>query len=517
MRPCLLPLALLVPAMAAAVPLELSHQGRLFDSSGVALDGAHDLTVSLYATPTDTTPVWTDTFSTNVSEGHFHLLLGSGAEPFTGEEFSGDALWVGLAVDGDAEIATRNVLVSVPYAIHAGTATDVVGGVVDVQEVRIDGIVVIDSSGAFVGVGGGSDGVTLAGLDCSADETAMFDGLDWTCAELNAAHTHVGEDITSGRVSIDVLPVGDSDGTVAAGVHTHDFADITGTLSSNQLPADLGTTLGTLLGSGSVDLGSGSTVGGAPISTGAHYSDSSAVAAMGSKGAGNALNHDRYANSEAVAAMGGKGAGNPLHHDRYANSEAVAAMGSKGAGNPLNHDRYTDAAAVAAVEGASDVALTGELTAGAGIKNRSWKMVYQQSFTRAPAGWSNTARSVCGNEANYMLGGYGLFSNTDVTYTVANLPEHTEVKVALDYHFIDSWDGEKGYIRVDTTEIWSKTEVYDGGNNICGQSWGETLNYPAEGEMAHSADSFVLHVGSTLDQGPTDESFGFDNVRVWVR
>ena len=79
------------------------------------------------------------------------------------------------------------------------------------------------------------------------------------------------------------------------------------------------------------------------------YVDANAVSAMGGKGAGNPLNHDRFTAAEAVAAMGAKGAGNALHHDRYGDADAVAAMGAKGAGNALHHDRYTDGDAIAAL------------------------------------------------------------------------------------------------------------------------------------------------------------------------
>jgi hypothetical protein len=34
---------------------------------------------------------------------------------------------------------------------------------------------------------------------------------------------------------------------------------------------------------------------------------------------------------------------------------------------------------------------------------------------------------------------------------------------------------------------------------------------------AHSASSISLLAGSTLDQDPTDESFGIDNVYLWLR
>ena len=162
-RFALVSLALALPSLAAAVPLELTHSGRLFDSSGTPLDGSHDLAVSLYDAPAGSTPSWTDTFSAELDEGFFTVRLGSGTV-LPAELFDGSLLYVAMAVDGEAELSGRLPLTSVPYAVrtlhaatsdeatHAATAdsaTEVTGGVVNASSVQINGVTVIDGTGAI--------------------------------------------------------------------------------------------------------------------------------------------------------------------------------------------------------------------------------------------------------------------------------------------------------------------------------------------------------------------------------
>jgi len=86
------------------------------------------------------------------------------------------------------------------------------------------------------------------------------------------------------------------------------------------------------------------------------YSDADAVAAMGSIGSTNALNHARYADADAATAMGVLGNTNPLHHARYTDGEAQSAMATHVSAADAHHTLYTDADAQAAV-GAHTTAL----------------------------------------------------------------------------------------------------------------------------------------------------------------
>ncbi|MCP4238960.1 MAG: collagen-like protein, partial [bacterium] len=51
MRTSLVALASLLAGSAMAAPIELSHQGRLLDSTGHPIDGSHNLDVALYDAP----------------------------------------------------------------------------------------------------------------------------------------------------------------------------------------------------------------------------------------------------------------------------------------------------------------------------------------------------------------------------------------------------------------------------------------------------------------------------------
>jgi hypothetical protein len=337
-----LALATAAPALADDVPALLTHQGRLADADGVPLDGAHEIAISLYDASGN--PLWTDTFPAQLVNGHFAIVLGSGLA-LPPSVFDAGHVEVGVAVDGEAELTPRQRISSVPYALRAQQAVGVQGGVVDATEIRIDGTLVIDGSGALVG---GAD--PLAALHCGVDEVPVFDGVDWGCGALGGEHTHDAAAITSGTLDIARIPVGTGDTEVAAGSHTHALSELGGRLLASQLPPDLD---------------GATTLGGQPILTGAPYTDDLARAAMGGKANTNALNHDRYSNSEAVTAMGAKANTNALNHDRYSNSEAVAAMGAKANTNALNHDRYTDADARAALSG-GDIDLGGRSLWGIG-------------------------------------------------------------------------------------------------------------------------------------------------------
>ncbi len=226
----ILALVLAAPAAAAAVPLELHHQGRVFDAVGQPIDGAHDLSLSLYDAPSGGTAVWQETQSLVFDVGYFSVPLGADAgNPLDLDLFAGDEMWLGLSVDTGPELSPRVQLRSVPFAFRAGhaatadvatdalaadhatsadsatsattadsatTATNLSGGTVDATEVRIDGTVVIDSSGALQ--------VTPA------------------------AHNHAAADVVSGLFDVARLPVGGGSTQVAAGDHTHDASEITG-------------------------------------------------------------------------------------------------------------------------------------------------------------------------------------------------------------------------------------------------------------------------------------------------
>ena len=241
-RANVLALALLVPSLAAAVPLEIPHQGRLLDSAGDPLESTHTLDLVLYSTSAGGTELWSDTFSVAFDNGYFDLILGAG-NPLDLSVFDNDDIYLGMTVDGGTELPERLKLASVPFALGAGDLAS--GAVLDVSEVRVDGTTVIDSTGAITAPVSWSDITdvpddigtdTLAELVCSADDVPQWDGSTWGCVAANT-HEHEAGAITSGKLDIDRLPVGDDDESVASGAHVHSADAITsGTLDAARLP-----------------------------------------------------------------------------------------------------------------------------------------------------------------------------------------------------------------------------------------------------------------------------------------
>ncbi len=259
MRPYLLVLATLLATSAIAAPLHLTHQGRLFDNMGRQFDGPHDLNVTLYDAPTSGNVLWSDTMSNvDFSEGYYAIDIGGGVG-LSASAFDGDDVWLELAVDGTPALS-RVKLASVPYALQAqratsaasaDTADSVSGGVVDASELRINGSVVIDSSGDLLALSGGS----LSDLSCTLSQVPTYNGATWGCGPALPTHTHNADDITSGTLAIGRLPVGSSATDVAAGDHNHAVSDGTGVLDAGQMPT------------AAVNLVIGSTVNNVAIST----------------------------------------------------------------------------------------------------------------------------------------------------------------------------------------------------------------------------------------------------------
>lgn len=110
-------------SLFSQTPRTISYQGVLADQSGNFLpDGIHAVSLSLYDTPTGGGAFFTETTTVTVVRGVFNVILGStgGGIP---ESVSFDrAYFLGVAVDGGAELQPRTPMTSVPYAMRASFA-----------------------------------------------------------------------------------------------------------------------------------------------------------------------------------------------------------------------------------------------------------------------------------------------------------------------------------------------------------------------------------------------------------
>ncbi|MBI2984193.1 MAG: hypothetical protein HYY50_01035 [Candidatus Kerfeldbacteria bacterium] len=111
-------LGLLVPTLTLAVPLQIPYSGQLSEN-GQLVNGTRDLTINIYADSVGGSPVYAETFAgATVQNGIYHLNLNPDQSVW-----DGSVRWLGISVNGGAELTPRTKVGTVPYAVRAGVAS----------------------------------------------------------------------------------------------------------------------------------------------------------------------------------------------------------------------------------------------------------------------------------------------------------------------------------------------------------------------------------------------------------
>jgi len=106
---------------SADIPEVMSYQGVLRDGSGNPVpDGGYDVSFRIYDVETGGTPLWTETQTLTATGGIIYAHLGS-VTTLTTLEFD-VPYWLGISVEGGAELVPLTALTTAPYAAHAGWA-----------------------------------------------------------------------------------------------------------------------------------------------------------------------------------------------------------------------------------------------------------------------------------------------------------------------------------------------------------------------------------------------------------
>jgi hypothetical protein len=119
-------LPLRAPTLAGDSTTTISYQGRLADSTGnpITTSGV-GMQFRLYNTDTGGSPLWEESHTAvPVEDGLFHVLLGS-TDPIPVSLLANNStLWLGITVGADSEMAPREQIASVPYAMIASTVAN---------------------------------------------------------------------------------------------------------------------------------------------------------------------------------------------------------------------------------------------------------------------------------------------------------------------------------------------------------------------------------------------------------
>ena len=115
---------------STSVPRVVRLDGQFVPANGLPPAAVETVTLSIYASQTDETPLWSETQDVRVdAQGRYAVLLGaSTAEGIPASVLSGEARWLGIRFvrPGDVE-QPRVPMTSVPYALRASDA-DTLGG-----------------------------------------------------------------------------------------------------------------------------------------------------------------------------------------------------------------------------------------------------------------------------------------------------------------------------------------------------------------------------------------------------
>lgn len=251
-----------VPAIASAAPLEIPHQGRLVDSTGVPLEGDHNVTVSLFDVGNGGTPMWNEDITATFDNGFYAVTLGRTSSNPLKTSFTEGALYLQIAVDGGPAL-DRLKVGSVPFALNSEVSRSVRGGSVDATSISINGTEVISSDGTFTGTV--SD--TLDELSCSHSQIAKWNNSAsaWECGDEvlrsiscangqivtwnNSAAAWQCADLTSAEDILGVIqgsPIALAAGSTVdgKGISTLTSSDVVSTVESTDLALSASTTIG---------------------------------------------------------------------------------------------------------------------------------------------------------------------------------------------------------------------------------------------------------------------------------
>jgi hypothetical protein len=116
--------ALIASGAQATVPELIPVQGVLTDGDGEFIDGATDMTFTLYDAVDATTAIWTEDQSVDVDEGFFTAYLGSVTALAPADIIAASELWLGVTVGTDEEM-DRVQMAAVPFALEAQRCSQV--------------------------------------------------------------------------------------------------------------------------------------------------------------------------------------------------------------------------------------------------------------------------------------------------------------------------------------------------------------------------------------------------------
>eukprot|EP00824_Muranothrix_gubernata_P020275 TRINITY_DN40561_c0_g1_i1.p1 TRINITY_DN40561_c0_g1~~TRINITY_DN40561_c0_g1_i1.p1 ORF type:complete len:211 (-),score=33.89 TRINITY_DN40561_c0_g1_i1:314-916(-) len=148
----------------------------------------------------------------------------------------------------------------------------------------------------------------------------------------------------------------------------------------------------------------------------------------------------------------------------------------------------------------------------------SWTPVVFETFDDGAFGWSNNSVSECGScHTGAILGGPCKFAGREVEKAYEGLPPHNMIRIRAQFWFLDDWNHETGFMKVDDKMAWTMWAPHNiawRGINVCGGSGPDFIGQLIDVTLAHEESCLTLAFGSNLHKDPCEASWGISSVQV---
>jgi len=172
---------------------------------------------------------------------------------------------------------------------------------------------------------------------------------------------------------------------------------------------------------------------------------------------------------------------------------------------------------------AGDVQIGSDLGGSFIFKELSQWLLHIDDSQFNSGGWTNQTTSQCGGSAVPILGGYGKFAGGSATRNYRQLPDHSEIRIKANWHFIDNWAGEMGFLKLDHQLVWTDSHDSQIANtnaiNLCGAPTHEgKFAVPIDVVIPHTATSIAVTFGSNMaHKSPPEASWGISALEIYIR
>jgi len=163
-----------------------------------------------------------------------------------------------------------------------------------------------------------------------------------------------------------------------------------------------------------------------------------------------------------------------------------------------------------------------------------WSMFKLETFPSAPIGAFPAGALVSGqcsdclnrgwsSKTTILCSGLSILSLQDnILSNTYTLPLHTSLRITGLVHFVDDWQGETAFLKIDGEYVWSDAvdqENTPGKMSVCGSDKFPEIRFsvPIDIVIPHSAAKVELLFSTTVETDAFDARFGISNIALHLR